>query len=322
MKNNYLLLIFLSFIVSSCVSSKKYNKLLFERDQLKYNYDQLIKVNDENKKLLVKTDSLNKYVEKLNTDLRHARESATSAQKAFDDVTTRYNKLVEQNKIITNTSSAERSKFINELNTKDELLTKRERQLDSLSNVLNAKQKALDIATKNVEERELKLKELQRIIDEKDQSLAGLQSKLKGALEGFSPEDLNIVQKDGKLYATLSQDLLFASGSKQIDSKGIDALKKFGGVLKNYPDIEVSVEGHTDTDGSADLNWDLSADRAISVTKVLIGEGVDASRVIPSGRAYFVPVAPNTSKEGKSKNRRTEIILSPKLTALYNLINQ
>lgn len=321
MKINHLILLAFVFIVSSCVSSKKYNKLQFERDQLKYNYDQLVKVNDENKLLLHKIDSLTMLSDKLNSDLRHAKETAASAQKAFDDVTTRYNKLVEQNKLLTNASSAERSKFINELNSKDELLTNRERQLDSLSNVLNIKQKALDVATKNVEEREQKLKDLQRIIDEKDQNLAGLQNKLKGALEGFSPEDLNIVQKDGKLYATLSQDLLFASGSKQIDAKGVDALKKFGGVLKNYPDFEVSVEGHTDTDGSADLNWDLSADRAIAVTKVLIGEGVDATRVIPSGRAYFVPVAPNTTKVGKSKNRRTEIILSPKLTALYKLIN-
>ncbi len=92
--------------------------------------------------------------------------------------------------------------------------------------------------------------------------------------------------------------------------------------VANYPDVEITVEGHTDTDGSEDLNWNLSADRAIAVTKVLITEGVDAKRIIPSGRAFYLPVAPNETKEGKSKNRRTEIILSPKLTALYNLINQ
>lgn len=322
MKKYFFLLLFLPFIVSSCVSSKKYNKLQFERDQLKYNYDQLVKVNAENRILLTKIDSLQLLSDRLNSELKHAKEAAASAQKAFDDVTVRYNKLVEQNKMLTNASSQERGKFINELNEKDKLLTTREQQLDSLSNVLTNKQKALDLATKNLEEREQKLRELQRIIDEKDQNLTGLQNKLKGALSGFSPEDLNIVQKDGKLYATLSQDLLFASGSKQIDPKGIDALKKFGGVLKNYPDIEVSVEGHTDTDGSAELNWNLSADRAISVTKVLIGEGVDAKRVIPSGRAFYVPVASNDTKEGKGKNRRTEIILSPKLTALYNLINK
>ncbi len=306
----------------SCVSSKKFNKLQFERDQLKYNYDQLQQVNAENKQLLIKIDSLEHLVDKLNTEIKHSKESAASAQLAFDDVTKRYNKLVEQNKSITNASSQERNKFITELNEKDQLLTQRERQLDSLSAVLNSKQKALDLATINLQEREQKLKDLQQILDEKDQNLAGLQNKLKAALSGFSANDLTIVQKDGKLYATLSQDLLFASGSKQIDLKGVDALKKFGNVLKNYPDVEITVEGHTDTDGSEDLNWNLSADRAIAVTKVLITEGVDAKRIIPSGRAFYLPVAPNETKEGKSKNRRTEIILSPKLTALYNLINQ
>jgi chemotaxis protein MotB len=301
---------------------KKFNKLQFERDQLKYNYDQLLQVNAENKQLLIKIDSLEHLVDKLNTEIKHSKESAASAQLAFDDVTKRYNKLVEQNKSITNASSQERNKFITELNEKDQLLTQRERQLDSLSAVLNSKQKALDLATINLQEREQKLKDLQQILDEKDQNLAGLQNKLKAALSGFSANDLTIVQKDGKLYATLSQDLLFASGSKQIDLKGVDALKKFGNVLKNYPDVEITVEGHTDTDGSEDLNWNLSADRAIAVTKVLITEGVDAKRIIPSGRAFYLPVAPNETKEGKSKNRRTEIILSPKLTALYNLINQ
>lgn len=306
----------------SCVSSKKFNKLQFERDQLKYNYDQLLQVNAENKQLLIKIDSLEHLVDKLNTEIKHSKESAASAQLAFDDVTKRYNKLVEQNKSITNASSQERNKFITELNEKDQLLTQRERQLDSLSAVLNSKQKALDLATINLQEREQKLKDLQQILEEKDQNLAGLQNKLKAALSGFSANDLTIVLKDGKLYATLSQDLLFASGSKQIDLKGVDALKKFGNVLKNYPDVEITVEGHTDTDGSEDLNWNLSADRAIAVTKVLITEGVDAKRIIPSGRAFYLPVAPNETKEGKSKNRRTEIILSPKLTALYNLINQ
>lgn len=322
MKIKHFLLALSIVCAFSCVSSKKFNKLQFERDQLKYNYDQLLQVNAENKQLLIIIDSLEHLVDKLNTEIKHSKESAASAQLAFDDVTKRYNKLVEQNKSITNASSQERNKFITELNEKDQLLTQRERQLDSLSAVLNSKQKALDLATINLQEREQKLKDLQQILDEKDQNLAGLQNKLKAALSGFSANDLTIVQKDGKLYATLSQDLLFASGSKQIDLKGVDALKKFGNVLKNYPDVEITVEGHTDTDGSEDLNWNLSADRAIAVTKVLITEGVDAKRIIPSGRAFYLPVAPNETKEGKSKNRRTEIILSPKLTALYNLINQ
>ena len=324
MKNNIhsKVLVFALLALSSCVSSKKFSKLQFERDQLKSNYEQLLRVNDENKNLHIKVDSLKSVISRMSDELKATHESFNSSQTALNDVTKRYNRLVEQNKMLTNSSSQERDKFISQLNQKDNELNDREHQLDSLSFILNTKQKALENATSNLQEREQKLKDLQKLLAEKDESLAGLFNKLKGALSGFSPEDLSIVQKDGKLYATLSQDLLFASGSKQIDTKGIDALKKLGNVLKNYPEIEITVEGHTDTDGTEDLNWNLSADRAISVTKILIKEGVDPMRVVPSGRAYFLPVAPNDTKEGKSKNRRTEIILTPKLTALYNLIKQ
>lgn len=309
-------------LLSSCVSSKKFDKLLFEKNQIQYNYDQLLKVNEQNKKLSFEVDSLSHDLNKTKSELKSAKEGQASIQNSFNDVTKRYNKLVEQNKLITNTSSEQRNKLMGELSAKDQLLDKREKELDSLSVIMNNKQKALDQASQNLNDREQKMKDLQAILDEKDKSLNGLQATLKEALSGFSPSDLSIVQKDGKLYTTLSQDLLFASGSKWIGAKGLEALKKFGQVIKNNQDIEINVEGHTDTDGSEELNWNLSADRAIAVSKVLIGEGVDGKKIVASGRAFYVPIAPNDTKEGKSKNRRTEIILSPKLNTLYNLISK
>ncbi|HMG16009.1 MAG TPA: OmpA family protein [Saprospiraceae bacterium] len=309
-------------LLSSCVSSKKFDKLLFEKNQVQYNYDQLLYVHEQNKKLSMSNDSLQQALNKANNELKSSKEGQASIQVSFNDVTKRYNKLVEQNKQITNTSSDQRNKLMTELGAKDQLLDQREKQLDSLSSVMTSKQKALELATKDVNDREQKLKDLQSILDQKDKSLNGLQASLKAALSGFSPADLSIVQKDGKLYTTLSQDLLFASGSKWIGAKGLEALKKFGQVIKNNQDIEINVEGHTDTDGTEELNWNLSADRAIAVSKVLIGEGVDGKKIVASGRAFYVPLSPNDTKEGKAKNRRTEIILSPKLNTLYNLISQ
>ena len=302
-------------LLSSCVSSKKFDRLLFEKNQIQSNYDQLLYVHEQNKRLQFTIDSLHKALSGRSNDLNMTKEGLSSLQASFNDITKRYNRLVEQNKLITNNSADQRNMLTKELIAKDELLNQRERTLDSLTTALTAKQQSLV-------DREQRLRDLQNILDQKNKALNSLQSTLQEALAGFSPSDLSIIIKDGKLYTTLSQDLLFASGSKQIDPKGIEALKKFGQVIKNNQDIEISVEGHTDTDGSEDLNWNLSADRAIAVTKVLISAGVDAKKIVPSGRAFHVPVAENISKEGKSKNRRTEIILTPKLNTLYNLISK
>ena len=139
---------------------------------------------------------------------------------------------------------------------------------------------------------------------------------------GFTDSDLTISEKNGKIYVSLSQNLLFASGSDKIDWKGKKAIIQVAQVLNSNQDILVNVEGHTDSDGNPNSNWDLSVRRATAVVKVLTGQGVDAKRVTASGRAFYDPIAPNNSAANKAKNRRTEIILSPKLDLLYDIINQ
>src|SRR5699024_8631452 len=129
-------------------------------------------------------------------------------------------------------------------------------------------------------------------------------------------------QKNGKVYVSLSQNLLFATGSDRLDPKGVDAIKKLAEVLKNHEKIDIVVEGHTDDVGSVNRNWQLSTERALSVLKVLQDNQVNPDRLTASGRAFYAPVAPNDSDNNRALNRRTEIILSPDLSNLFKLVDE
>jgi len=152
--------------------------------------------------------------------------------------------------------------------------------------------------------------------------LTGLRSKVNQALLGFTDADLSVSERNGKIYVSLSQNLLFATNSDNIDWKGKKAIRSLADVLKQNPDINITVEGHTDPDGSPAKNWDLSVRRATAVVKILTETNVNAERITASGRSFYYPIASNATAAGKAKNRRTEIILSPRLDQLYKIINE
>jgi len=163
------------------------------------------------------------------------------------------------------------------------------------------------------------------------QSQRDVMNKLKGtisdALVNFKPDELSVTLKDGKLYVSLQEKLLFKSGSAVVDPKGIEALQTLATVLNSNPDINITIEGHTDNvpiHGKLfEDNWALSVARATAIVRVLtVTYGVDAHRVIASGRSQFYPVDDNTTVDGRAKNRRTEIVLTPDLTSLFKLLNQ
>ncbi|MDX5423433.1 MAG: OmpA family protein [Hymenobacteraceae bacterium] len=174
--------------------------------------------------------------------------------------------------------------------------------------------------------REQRLAELQRILDEKEKAVANLRNRVSKALLGFNDKDLTIDVRNGKVYVSLAEQLLFNSGSTKVDPKGVDALRKLAAVLKEQQDVNVLVEGHTDdvpiargTVGMQD-NWDLSVLRATEITRILTNAGVDPKRVTPSGRSKYIPLDEATTKEARQKNRRTEIILTPKLDELFQIL--
>lgn len=165
-----------------------------------------------------------------------------------------------------------------------------------------------------------RLAELESAIQERDERNQKLRDKLKEALKGFADSELSVERRNGRVYVSLSQNLLFATGSSYVNQKGKEALKKLSEVLQKNEDIAITVEGHTDEQGEIKSNWQLSTNRANAVLFVLLENGVDPSRVTSAGRGEHAPIATNEEEEGRAKNRRTEIILSPKLKAIMELL--
>jgi len=195
----------------------------------------------------------------------------------------------------------------------------------SLSAELKKRQEELTDKEKMLQDREKKLTELQEIVNKQNEIVNKLRKTVADALINFKADELTVNIKDGKVYVSLAEKLLFKSGSADVDPKGKEVLGKVAEVLKTNPAINVMIEGHTDSipmkSGRFQDNWDLSVSRATSIVRILTeGNGLDAKRVVASGRGEYYPVASNETPEGRSKNRRTEIILSPKLDELFQLL--
>ena len=203
------------------------------------------------------------------------------------------------------------------------------RQYQSMLNVNMTEQEKLNALLnqkKNeLNERERTINELQQMINAQNEKVRKLLSSVKDALLGFSSDELTVREKDGKVYVAMSDKLLFQSGSARLDKRGEEALGKLAEVLNKQTDIDVFIEGHTDNKPINTVqfkdNWDLSVIRATSVVRILIKNyGVNPLQIQPSGRGEYMPVDDNETAEGRSKNRRTEIIMAPKLDKLFQML--
>ncbi len=169
-----------------------------------------------------------------------------------------------------------------------------------------------------------KLAHLQELMDAQKKAIEAIRKKMTDALVGFKSDELSVAIKNGKVYVSLQENLLFPSGSAVVNPKGKVALGKLAEVLNQNPDITVDIEGHTDSipiRAKYQDNWDLSLARSASIVRILtIDYKVDPKRVIASGHSQYDPVQTNGTPEGRAQNRRTDIILSPKLDELYRLL--
>lgn len=197
-------------------------------------------------------------------------------------------------------------------------------QIGQLSTDTSYKQSQLASSQEALQEQQRKLQLLQSLLDQQKQKSEEIRKKMADALTGFNASDLTVTQKNGKVYVSLSENLLFPSGSAVVNTQGKEALGKLAQVLNLNPDITVNIEGHTDSipiRGKYEDNWALSVARATSIVRILVNDyKVAPTSIIASGHSEFDPVDTNSSSEGRAKNRRTEIILSPKLDELYKLI--
>ena len=179
-----------------------------------------------------------------------------------------------------------------------------------------------------MEDRSNRVAELENVIASKDAAMRALKNAISKALTDFEGKGLTVEQRDGKVYVSMENKLLFNSGSWAVGSEGRRAVQQLGSVLGNNPDIAVLIEGHTDNApyaGSGNLsgNWDLSTKRATAIVNILReNNAINAENLTAAGRGEFAPIATNDTPEGRAKNRRIEVILTPKLDELSKLLNE
>lgn len=312
------ILIFASVILmfSSCVSTKQFTDV---QDQLKNATQENEVLKQSNMRLETanrELESRNKQLFEKNKDLNSQLEEALynlNAQKLkYAGLEIDMQNLNRQLDILKTGSTSEIEMLMDELQTARLNLNQREDRLRE--------------AEKELEDRNAKLIELQNILAQKDQAVKDLKNKVMQALTGFTNNGLTVHEKNGKVYVSMDEKLLFKTGKWDVDPNGQRALQDLSRLLADNTDINIMVEGHTDNvpmrgSGEVKDNWDLSVMRATAVTKILTqNPNIDPQRIIAAGRSEYVPLTDNETAEGRQMNRRTEIILTPKLDELLEIL--
>lgn len=332
MQKSILYISALLLVLSSCVTPKIHNSLVAEHENTKSAL-----VNAEKKALSLageleekegKISALQNQVDALRNDSVQNGKSLEILQDKYDELSDAYDLLTSKNSRYMADKAKETKKLLEQLEKAQSDLFAKEDELNKLSNSLNAKKEELKLAQEELEARSIRVSELETIINKKDSMVTALKQSISKALIGLEGEGLTVVQKNGKVYISLEEDLLFASGKYEVNSGGVAALNKLATVLSSQKDLSILVEGHTDNiplsgRGLVKDNWDLSVMRATNVVKVLLkNPSLDPLQLTAAGRAEFMPIDTNDTKEGRSANRRIEMILSPNLDDLFDLLEE
>jgi chemotaxis protein MotB len=299
-------------LLSGCVAQKKYDELLAEKVKLEADQMEL-----EEDLAIAKRDNqdLEARLAAEKEELAHLQKQYNKSQNSLDSLRKQYKTLNQYHENLVSSSG--------KLN-KD--LAAKEKQLLQMETDLKISKQRNDELAADLAEREARVAELEQIIADKEAAVNALKQKVSEALLNFKENDLTVEVKNGKVYVSLAEQLLFNSGSTVVDPKGKTALTKLAQVLKESQDVNIVVEGHTDDvpiSGNNKYlkdNWDLSVLRATSIVRILTENGAVPERVTAAGRGEFSPKASNETAEGRQKNRRTEIILTPKLDELFQIL--
>ena len=329
------IVIFLSFtllILTSCVTPKMHNALHAQYDKAKLqivNKDKkIISLNEKVEEQEGIIANIKRQLQELRNDSVQNGKALVQLQNSYDELSSAYDLLASKNSRNMAEKAKETKALLKQLEqAQNDLLTK-EDELNNLSNSLTEKQLALENAQKELEARSIRVAELEFIINKKDSMVTALKQRISKALIGLEGEGLTVVQKNGKVYVSLEEELLFSSGKYAVGSAGVSALNKLATALAGQKDLEILVEGHTDSiplSGKSAVkdNWDLSVIRATAVVKVLMSNpDLNPTQLTAAGRGEYMPFKSNATPEGRSANRRIEIILAPNLDDLFDLLEE
>lgn len=319
--------------VISCVPGKKFRELqntsrqnMIDRDDFKA---ENLTLSMQNREIEAKIAALEKEMGKTRQDLALAEIERNKAKEELNVITDRYNNLQDAQEELVKGNLNETKKLLADLQAAETNLRQKEDIMRQLEESMDLKKVALDELTNELEKKNARMAELEKILDAQKKTVQDLKNKVSDALLGFENNGLTVSNKNGKVYVSLDEKLLFRTASWDIDVNGRKALRKLAGVLEKNPGIQITIEGHTDNvpynPAGSQLrdNWDLSVKRATTVVRVLLeGSKINPGRLTAAGRSEYLPVDEANTPEARQKNRRTEIILTPDLTELYKLIDK
>jgi chemotaxis protein MotB len=308
---------FIFLMITSCVSPKVYKDLEGKYNTLK----------NQNRDLSAENDALLKAKNKALNDLNVLQQDYDKIAAQRDKLLADYNATksnLDNLKASYDALEKNSSASIAENSRKNrELLA----QLEAKEQALAAENARLEKLKKELEDRSNRVAELENVISAKDADMKRLKDAISNALTDFEGKGLTVEQRGGKVYVSMENKLLFQSGSWAVGANGKEAVKQLGSVLADNPEIAILIEGHTDNvpyKGTEQLsgNWDLSTKRATAIVNILReNEMINPENLTAAGRGEFAPVASNDTSEGKAKNRRIEVILTPKLDEITKLLN-
>jgi chemotaxis protein MotB len=316
--------------ISSCVPARKYEDLLERRQRCEDQNNQLRVENEElitySNELMRSRDNLQERVEQLRKDTTEIGRINRRLETNYDRLLETYENLLDQNQKLMEGQEIESARILRRLKETQEDLQKREDELNRAAAQMDEKERNLNQLMSELGEKELRVLELENVLARQDSTVQALRRTVSNALLGFEGQGLTVEIKNGKVYVSLEESLLFASGSTTVDSRGVNALRQLATVLATNPEINVLIEGHTDDvplrPGSAIRdNWDLSVLRATAIVRILLqNSNIDPQRLTAAGRGEYMPIDPAKTPEARKKNRRTEIILTPQLDDLFQII--
>lgn len=361
-----LVFVLLAFISVSCVPMRKYQDCVTERDKIIKERDDLVNVQGNLQKLIDECEQslqrktrdiegLRRDTSRLISSLELEILKNNQLNKTYELLLQKNKELLAENRYQTEKISAELSLTMEQLIRKEDELKKMEADLNLLQQslastenelkikedslialgadlgkskrILDESLRDLESSRDDLEEKQKKLLELQQILYQKDSVVEALRSTVAEALLGFTDKGLKVEERHGKVYVSMENKLLFATGSTTVGNEGRQALKELALILEDNPDINVMVEGHTDDvpmrgTGQIKDNWDLSVMRATEIVRILLSGSpeIDPARITAAGRSQYLPVDMDDTPEARAKNRRTEIILTPKLDELFRVI--
>lgn len=323
--------------VSSCVPSRQFEDVKAAREkcdtelaELKSRFETY---QAREKELSVRVEELGKQVANLSGDTATLGLAYRRLTTNYDKLNKTYDLLLEKNNELLKGREDDNRKLMGQYQLTQEELIKKEDRLKLAEADLEKRKAEADRLSAELKQfeadlnaKEARVQELENILAAKDSTVKALREKVSNALLGFQDNGLTVTTRNGKVYVSLEERLLFASGSTVVDEKGNDALKKLARVLEKEEDINVLIEGHTDNvpikSATIKDNWDLSVLRATAIVRILTnGSKIDPKRLTAAGRGEYFPIDKANTAEARRKNRRTEIILTPKLDELFRILD-